>query len=396
MACLNFTGRIALGVLLCSLGACAADTRDTPFTTDGNPVTGDGAAPNPPGTDNSGTNSPPLVEAPDIEECAEVQATGNVERSPVDIVWVVDASPSMVDEQQRIQENLERFANNFTAAGINANVVIITEDDIGSCTTLANTSQYLFVPADVDSSNSLVVLLDTYPQYAGHLRPEAVTHFIAVTDDESELAAAQFRNQMESNLGGEFVLHAIASENAGGGGGGFGGFGGFGGACMPDVCPDTSSITGACGGNLGGFGGFGGFGGAFCGATRPGEIYYDLADQTGGLKISICEEDWTMVFDQLGTAVIASSALPCAFDLPPAPPGASLDPEKVRVDFTPTGATPLQFPRAVTQAACADHDAWHYSADGAQIVLCDAACSTVEVGGAINITLGCAPTVVIQ
>jgi hypothetical protein len=378
------------------LGACASDTS----------ALGDDQSAVGAGTDGAGSNTGQaggassgaagggdLTTQDEVEGCATLRADGDIERAPVDIVWVVDASGSMVDEQQRIQENLEAFASAFAGAGVNAHVVMLTEADIGSCTALAGTPEYLFVEADVDSSNSLEVLLDQFDDYRGHLRADAVTHFIVVTDDESDVEADSFRSQMEQNLGHGFILHAIASEDTGmiSGGGGFGGggFGGFGGACTPAACEDN--ITGACGGNIPGFGGFGGFGGGFCGATRPGRIYYDLADQTGGEKISICADDWGEVFARLQSAVIATSALPCSFEVPDAPQGETLDLDLVRIDFTPSGDTPRQFPRASRVDSCGNNEAWHYDDPTApsQIVLCPSACEAVQRGGSIEIVLAC-------
>jgi len=381
------------GAVLMALSLCACSGADTTRDVALSDITGSAdAGSDPTGSlpsgASSGAGASSTGEVDDITECASVSAQGDIERAPVDIIWVVDASGSMVDEQQRIQENLAMFATSFAAAGVNAHVVMITDDDIGSCTALAGTPEYLYVPASVDSTNALTVLVDQFPDYQAHLRPNAVKHFIVVSDDESELSASDFTTQMEAKLGGKFVLHAIASEDTGmAGGGGFGGFGG-GGACMPAECDDN--ITGACGG-MGGFGGFGGFGGNFCGATRPGRIYYALADQTGGEKISICADDWGEVFKRLQTAVIATSALPCEFDLPPAPEGKELDPGLVRVDFTPSGAPARQFPRARSEDNCRQNEAWHYDDANkpTQIVLCPAACDAVAVGGGVKIILAC-------
>lgn len=380
---------LRFGALSCVL-VCSACSGADPSARE--LATGDATSADAGGTAGPGqSGGDDLTTQGDLDECASVKAQGDIARAPVDIIWVVDASGSMVDEQQRIQENLEVFAGGLDAAGVDAHVVMLTADDIGSCTTLAGTPEYLFVEADVDSSNALVVLLDDFPAYAAHLRPAAVKHFIVVTDDESEISAAEFRSQMEAKLGGSFVLHAIASEDTGMSGGGFGGFGGFGGACMPETCDDD--VTGACGGTLPGFGGFGGFGGGFCGATRPGKIYYELADATDGEKISICEQDWGGVFARLQTAVIATSALPCELALPMAPDGKILDPNLVRVDFVPTGESSRQFPRAKDASACGTNQAWHYddANDPSQIVLCPAACDAVAVGGSLELILACTP-----
>ena len=153
------------------------------------------------------------------------------------------------------------------------------------------------------SHNSLEVLLETFPTYQSHLRTDAQTHFVALTDDESDLPASSFAADMQGRLGHDFTFHAIASENVGG-----------------DAC------NCAGGGLLG------------CGAAAPGDEYYALAASTGGEQVSICTVDWGAVFDRLARAVLAGAGLPCSFALPVPPRGEALDPERVKFDFVaPTG-----------------------------------------------------------
>jgi hypothetical protein len=298
------------------------------------------------------------------QECATITETAEVERGPVDIVWVIDGSGSMLDEIFAVQENITAFANMISAAGIDHHVVMLATDDVAAPTPLGmDPAHYLYVPAAVDSHNALQLLLDHYPQYSAFLRPNAPLHLIVVSDDESAVPATTFQPQMEMLAGRRFTFHAIASEADANG--------------FPCV--------GACGIPI------------LCGGFAPGVQYYALADATSGQKISICIADWSMVFGPLQDAVIASAPLPCDYPIPPPPAGESLDPDKVNLEFAAPGAAmPQVFPRASGEQECAQTLAWFYDDPSAptQIRMCPAACSAIATGGTVQIQLGCATVLV--
>ena len=296
--------------------------------------------------------------ANDEEQCAAITEMAEASKSPVDIVWIVDGSASMLDETVAVQQNITNFANAISMAGIDHHVVMLSTGDIAAGTPLGmDPDHYLYVPALVGSNDALQQLIDLYPSYATFLRPNAALHFVVVTDDESFLPAEDFKAQMEMVAGKKFIFHAIASESVNG---------------LPCV--------GACGLPV------------VCGGFAPGVQYYALADATGGQKISICTEDWSMVFAPLQAAVIASAPLPCDYPIPAPPDGQMLDAEKVNLAFLPADASDQQvFPRAAAEDQCADHLAWFYD-DPARpqlIRMCPAACSAVGAGGTVQIELGC-------
>jgi len=317
-------------------------------------------------TDSTGSLAPPPTnggapsgtpsDSPGDEPCAVLDATSTLTRLPVDIVWVVDDSGSMRDEQARIRENISRFASQITEAGIDMHVVIVTESDLAQGTALEGDPRYKFVDADVGSHNSLEVLLDDLPSYRDRLRPEAQTHFVAVTDDESDLSAASFQSSMEAALGHPFTFHAVASENVGG-----------------DACRCTTGLL--------------------CGAAAPGDEYYALAAATKGEQVSICTLDWGAVFDRLIAAVVAGAPLPCTFALPEPPDGETLDKERVKFVFEGDKGT-SEIPR-LGGTSCGVLVAWQYDAkDSDALTLCPAACEALNAGGTVHIALGCAPNVI--
>jgi hypothetical protein len=300
--------------------------------------------------------------------CTNVRVKSDLKRAPVDVVWAIDSSSSMGGEQRRVNENLSRFAQSFTSAGVDARVVIVNKCDIAAQTALGGDARYLWVEQTINSRNSLVKLLSSFEDWRPHLRANAPTHIIVVTDDDSSIPGADFRTQMEAKLGHPFFLHAIASEDVGSGE-----------PCMAKNCQQDQ---GACGGipSLNP-----------CKASQPGLVYYDLAKQTGGEEISICEDDWSNVFARLETAVLASSALPCRFNLPTPPTGSSLETNLVRIDYTPAGQPQEALPRAKGASECGTSRGWHYNDPAApsEILLCPAACEAAKTGGALDIALVC-------
>jgi len=289
----------------------------------------------------------------DPASCSSVNEQAERIASPVDIIWVVDASPSMLDEQDRINQNLQGVATDISNASIDYRVIILTSVDLAFGTPLGDDAEhYLFLPTLVGSNDALIQLLAQYPNYKDFLRPQASTHFIVVTDDNSLLPAADFKTDMEATLGKSFTQHAIASESTDGG----------------------FTLLSAC-----------------LGAFSPGTEYYALADSTGGQAISICTQDWSMVFGPLREAVIASAPLPCSFPIPPPPPGQNLDPSLVNVDYTSADGAMDRLTRTAGADACADANAWYYDNDAAPsaVELCPAACERISAGGNVDIAFGC-------
>jgi len=312
----------------------------------------------------------------DQENCTGISALAEpAEKSKVDIIWVIDSSGSMMDEAQRITENINAFVDTIGKASIDYHVVILTTIDlVPPGTPLATSGNYLFVFASVDSTNSLMILRDLYGQYSHFLRPDAATHFIILTDDEStydalptpEERANSFLNTMQGMLGKNFFAHTISSEDAGGG------------------LPCTSLDSPLCA--------FLGFPiPAVCGATAPGHTYWVLADLTNALKVSICETDWSQVFGPLTTSIIESAPLPCNYTIPPPPEYEELDPDKVNVEYISPDNVRELFLNVKSLQDCADNLSWYYDnpVDPKEILLCPAACQRVSSGGGINVTFGC-------
>jgi hypothetical protein len=389
--------------------ACAADQVNTPRGTPPGPLAGTTASGGRAGTDpllgSAGSNSTLLptpagtgspggagsVDTPDAAAgCVGTSVTAPPSSMPkVDIVWVVDASGSMLDEQMKIGANLAQFADGITKAQIDVRIVMlttsaaipvicpVTSPDPLANTPLANDPRYKFFDTRVDSNNPLDIAVSSFPMYSSFLRSDAATHFVFVTDDESRYKglntpaerATSFRADMMGLLKRNFTLHTIASEGPT--------------ACRdPNCMPDAS--TGICVFVMLG-----------CGAAAPGATYYELATMTHGLTSSICQSDWNAIFKPLSAAVIASAPLPCNYQIPPSPAGQSLDPTKVNVRWSDLAMRETTFGKAANSGTCGNELGWYYddAAQPKEVLLCPATCQRIAEGGTLNIAYGCATVV---
>jgi hypothetical protein len=294
--------------------------------------------------------------------CAASHFAAEPSIAPVDIVWVVDSSGSMDNEAKRVQDNLNDFSTAISKVGIDYHVVMITSSAFVKVPPPLGTSpNYLFVERDVSSNAPLQAILEEFDKYSSFLRPSAVTHVVAVTDDESAMTAEEFYKQFSAKIGHGFTGHAIASEK---------------------VAPTFTNPEGAC--QTSGF--------PPEGAAAPGIQYYKLADATKGLKFSICTSDWTGLFKALTAAVAVKAKLPCDFLLPT---GTDVDPTKVNVDWTKgTGSKEtLLYVGDGGKGACTATGGWYYDNPKmpTHVILCPSTCSGVsaDTTGKIDLALGC-------
>jgi hypothetical protein len=302
----------------------------------------------------------------DVIGCGSVRAAAELERGPVDIIIALDTSLSMAPQVCNVSTNLTAFA---AAVGASSHVVSVYEmgllgaatallcgnpDPLAATPLASDATRYLHRAVNVDSWNALTQLNTQFDTYRSFLRPAAATHFIVVSDDQSDplrggTLAADFKAQMEQKLGHDFSFHSIVADGQAG-----------------------------------------------CIGSAVGTEYLTLSDQTGGQKLSICATDWSVVFKKLEAAVISSAPIPCDFEVPEPPKGDELDPEAVQVVFAPQGGKEREFPRAASGDKCGNGTAWHYDDPKAatKIELCPAACEAVKQGGNVEIAFGCAPTFV--
>src|SRR5262245_27178640 len=102
--------RIAAAVVCLLIGACGPTSR------------GDDD-----GDDGSGT--PDANTGPTTDACIFVAVPYEATQAtaPVDILWVIDNSGSMGEEEDRVQDNMNNFAMSIAASGVDYHVIVITD-----------------------------------------------------------------------------------------------------------------------------------------------------------------------------------------------------------------------------------------------------------------------------
>ncbi|MEM9069832.1 MAG: hypothetical protein AAGE52_15070 [Myxococcota bacterium] len=303
------------------------------------------------------------VDAPDvwIPECPDSVAVSAREASvPVDIIWALDSSLSMVDDAERMRDNIEIFWESITEANVDARVIFLSERGYAPGAPGGYSRRYFEIPREVDSWNALAEMSAAWRDYSRYLRADAITHFIVVSDDDSlAMEWEDFQAGMRELLGRDFFFHAVASER---------------------VMPTPSNPRGVCSTPT-------------SSAFRPGYEYIELTDATGGLFLSICNEDWSELFTLLSERIAIRIPLPCGYTLPlPPPAGVEYIPDRFTLLWQlPDEAGPRVIPRAGEgEDDCGD--GWWYFDGSDRVQLCPSTCEEVEaLGGRVEIDLGCDP-----
>jgi hypothetical protein len=353
-----------------------------------------------------GTPSPNLPIA-----CVIYTAVAEIVRQPVDIILLLDNSGSMSDELEAVEANINvNFAAILASSDVDYRVILISRhreeprDESGESSTsicvqsplsgladCTNAEQPVFSErffqygTKLESTDSFDVLLETYAPpfpsdreekydqaplgWSAWLRPGAKKVFLEMTDDDEDMAIADFVGALvdlaPEHFGSDpaapsFVFHSIigvaekATPTA---------------AYLPDepVRPET------CTGNDND-------------VENAGESYQELSRITGGLRFPLCQFDaYDVVFQRIAEDVVQTRAIECDFPVPEAPPGLVSDPENVAISYTPgDGAASVRFGQAPTLADC-QADAF-YIADG-RLNLCPDTCSAVRDNPLASLTV---------
>jgi hypothetical protein len=271
-------------------------------------------------------------------------------------------------ENHMVRDNLNAFSSHIAASGIEDYHVILIGDasEMSVPPPLGSSPVFMHIDDSVGSNDGLEKLLEHYPAYQDFLRPCAVRHFVAVTDDESDLGAGDFAAALAllsdpgfppyewsaSPYG--FQFHSIVA---------------FG------TIPIIGCITGAA----------------------IGRQYLQLSDWTGGVTQQVCLTDWSSIFTALESAIGVVTHLPCVFDIPDPPEGEILDVDEVNFYYTPSGGTEIVIPRVGGPGSCVEYG-WYYDdpATPSQIILCPSTCDILQAdpGGSVSIAFGCATIII--
>lgn len=310
----------------------------------------------------------------DAGVCLEFTLDAAESLRPVDVIWAIDASPSMDDEIARIESELNAFAAGIGATGLDYRVVVIGSDreqyipaeahefyaicvppPLSGAPGCPDTDgdRYLHVREPIHSREALSETVATYAGWRDFVRPDANVHFVIVTDDNERGSGAVASFETFANttagLAGRWTLHSIVElieRNE---------------SCWID---DTCS----------------------CGENR-GDVYLTLSERSGGLQLSICESDWSSLFDALRERVAVEERVPCTFDLPSPGEGFEVDTDAVEVRAV-TGSSTVTLTAHETTDGCGPAGGWTW-ADSRRdrILLCPTSCGTAI--DSVEVELGC-------
>lgn len=340
--------------------------------------------------DTAPTDTRPDAPAPDVpdaeddsrgvsDDCEQITASAEPVYRPVDIVWVIDTSGSMGQEVDLIEREMANFVTFIADSALDYRVVLIAADpplnpdavdaSLGVCLPEplsgapgcpdTDSERYRHVREVVGSHEGLEVIHDEWDRFADFLRPGASTHFVVVTDDESDRTSTWFRQRVDPLLPQGYTFHGIVSleEREV--------------DCFLGIC-DTEGCEGPYGS-----------------AEARGTNYIVLARETGGLEASICDADWAPIFDGIATGVLEGAALPCDYEIPEIP-GREVVYDRVEVTLTTTDAGSITLERVDDARGCTgDADQWYYDDNESptRVLICPGACG--ERAGELEIGFDC-------
>ena len=325
--------------------------------------------------DRSGADGPAgEADAPPRAACANVEATAEIIRRPIDIIMIVDTSPTMGPAVAEVQGTINgAFTSVIEAAGVDYRVVLLASGvTIGP--PLSTNGRLFTHDIATGSGNAYAVVGSTYGTWGPSLRAGAVKAFVWFTDSSSGEGSGQGAAfdavllgtdpvQFGSATARNYLLHSIIGmvEN------------------NPAVAPwmPTDPVQSAtC--NGAGF------------PTGAGEGFQELSITTGGLRFPICQfAHFDSVFQALATAVITGAAVPCTFELPAPPPGETLDLSSIELTYT-SGTNVETLVQVADATQCTDGA---FYVEGSQIHLCPQSCTRIsaDAEAQIDIRFDCQP-----
>lgn len=212
----------------------------------------------------------PLPEANNECHTTEGFPAASASRPPVDIVWFVDNSGSMVEENRYVSMNLNTFAGVMERTGLDYRVVMVARRGTASlqvCVppplggpSCGDSARFRHIDQQVESTDGLRLVLSTYPRWGDFVRPQALKFFVAVTDDESDLTADMFDAQIRMRPPFErYVFHSIVGYES------------------RTDCPTIA---------------------------RRGGVYLTLTERTMGERARVCDMDWSSIFTGFARSIV--------------------------------------------------------------------------------------------
>ncbi|HZO14003.1 MAG TPA: hypothetical protein VFB62_12115, partial [Polyangiaceae bacterium] len=365
---ITYAALASLGALVFGIFACSEDADETTTSQNGGPGSGATSTTSQATADASVGVGVGGSSTGQGGSCADVVVEASTVKNPADIIFMVDNSGSMTDENAAIEQNINvNFAAIMGASGVDYQVIMITdhgsspngwENEICVGPPLSATTdcsgppqfvqnKFYHYDINVQSWDSVCHMFDSMfgneadqwnlaPNgWNAWLRTQAVKVFVEITDDQM---GCQFGSTYFDDGGGSVTVGqqgaldfdttllqlnpgqfgTVADRNYL-----FYSIVGLPSKTNP-LDPYTEFepvVTGNCNS-----------------AWSPGTAYQWLSKGTGALRFPVCNyQSYDAVFQDIAAGVIDVTSVPCEFDVPEPPPGQMLDLDTVDVLYTPGG-----------------------------------------------------------
>lgn len=221
---------------------------------------------------------------PDLQTPSKTDKIVQVTTPKVDVLWVIDNSCSMSEEQAKLTRNFPKFIAFFLDSGLDWHIGVVTTDTVSRSESgkLQGASGYRYLDADSPNPEGLfsqMATLGTSGSYdemgrratyqaltdpnlsgynSGFYRDEASLNVIIISDEEDSSGSNPSRNEFITFMRGLKADPTLVT---------------------------FSSIVGPQGG---------------CATAVAGTEYLAVTNAIGGVTESICKEDWEPVLTELG------------------------------------------------------------------------------------------------
>lgn len=367
--------------------------------------------------------------------CSSATTRAEVERLPVDIIWMVDNSSSMQPAIEEVQRGLNDFAALIGARDLDYRVIMLSlrgqgETTVGGSrryqvcippplsgdTSCADGARFFQVSLDVRSTQPLEQFLGSLGQTDGYtssddrgsepwqhlLRPEATKTIVVVTDDNARMVVRSGGGFAPGPGGGRSEGDPVATaewfETFVGGSNPFssrtlpegilhprwsGAFDGYTFAALygwGSETDDTIRCNYAAGGS----------------PPASGRTYTELVRRTGGVRAQICAGPaaWGPFFDGVASAVERSSRIDCQIPIPEPPMGMFFERDRINV-FLDDGSGSARLGKVPGVADCDARGGWYYDDEAAPsaVILCPDSCASVQPSAgtttSVDVQFGC-------
>jgi hypothetical protein len=371
----HFASRIAgAAAFAAAVIACGSGGKDRTFDED---ARADTPPPGPIGGSSGdlGQNKPP---SGNDTSCAAQVTTAT--RAEVDIIVVIDTSGSMSEETNQVKANINTFAQKIGSSGLDYTVVMIAEKPqnlpfppgfplpgicvpapLAGASCADNPPKFHHVNETVGSTDSLSLILSKFSTYEPWLRPKAFKVFIEVTDDNSALSWTDFDQQLLAKSPAQFGTAASRRY------------------IFDSICgwkKGTAVLhSDKCGS-----------------AVNTGAHFQELSKLTGGIVDSVCETNYSSVFDNIANGLVKK--LGCEFAFPTTTDGQQTDPTKVAVNYTPSSGAKQTLTQVTDAGKCGTvANAWYYddNTNPGKILFCPTTCTSAgaDTSGKVEVAVGC-------